>query len=142
MGKVRNPFLKRGQKYKVSEKKVVSVVDEETQKFKDYENKMYWTRIVTGFGSALLGRIAFGLIGWNMLIWMISWWFGFPWIASFLIWRIPYDKQKWDWKMIMKTGIGIFFFIFMLTSTIAHTIIVMNDPASDYYEIFANPNYP
>ena len=142
MGKLKNPFLKRGQKYKVKEKKVLSVVDEETQKYKKYENQLYWIRTLSGIFSALLGRLAFGLIGWRMLYWMIGWWFGFPWIVSFLILRVKYDKQRWDWKMIMKTGIGAFFFLFMLTGTIVHTLLVMNDPTLDYAIIFQNPNYP
>jgi hypothetical protein len=142
MGKLKNPFIKRGQKYKIKEKNIISVVDEETQMYKKYENQMYWIRTLSGIGSALLGRLVFQLIGWNMLFWMIGWWFGFPWITSFLILRVKYDKKKWDWKMIMKTGIGAFFFLFMLTATIAHTLIVMNDPTLDYATIFQNPNYP
>jgi hypothetical protein len=44
--------------------------------------------------------------------------------------------------MIMKTGIGAYFFIFMITATIAHTLIVMNDPSLQYADIFANPVTP
>ena len=142
MGKVKNPLLKKGQKYRVKEKKIVSVVDEEASTYKKNENKMYWIRVLTGLLAALLGRLAFGLIGWKMLGWMIGWWFGFPWVVSFLILRIPYEKVKWDWKMIMKTGIGAYFFIFMITATIAHTLIVMNDPSLQYADIFANPVTP
>lgn len=139
MGKVKNPLVKKGQKYKVKEKKIISVVDEEATKLKSNENKLYWIRVLSGFAAALIGRLALELIGWKMLYWMVGWWFGFPWVISFLILRIPYDKVKWDWKMIMKTGIGAYFFIFMITATIAHTLLVMQDPTLQYTEIFANP---
>lgn len=85
------------------------------------ETKLYWTKAITGAVSALVGRLFLGLIGWPMFIWMLSFWLGFPFIISFLI--SPYDNEEWNWKIILKTGIGIFFFTFMVVGTLIHTIL-------------------
>jgi len=87
------------------------------------ETKLYWARAVSAALSALFGRLFFGLIGWPMFFWMLFFWFGFPFIISFLILRYPYDKEEWNWKIILKTGIGIFFFTFMVVGTLVHTIL-------------------
>jgi hypothetical protein len=122
--KVRYQVKAKEKKAEIEKKKEVTL-----------EDKFYWVRSMSGIVFALLGRVVFNLVGWPMFFWMIAFWFGWPWLISFVIFRIPYEKGKWDWKMIMKTGIGAYFFLFMLTSTIAHTIMVM--PL--YAEIFANP---
>jgi len=87
------------------------------------ETKLYWIKAATGALSALFGRLFFGLIGWPMFLWMISFWLGFPPIVSFLILRYPYDREEWNWKIILKTGVGIFFFTFMVVGTLIHTIL-------------------
>ena len=74
-----------------------------------------------------------------MLLYMIAIMIGFPFIMSFYILKIPYIKDKWDWKNILKTGLSGYFFLFMLIATIIHTLIVMNDPTLNYASIFANP---
>ena len=87
------------------------------------ETKLYWVRAVTGILFALLGRGLFQFVGWFLLIWMLAFWFGFPFITSFLIYRYEYDKEKWNWKNIIKPGIGIYFLFFMITGTILHTFL-------------------
>ncbi len=87
------------------------------------ETKLYWIKAITGALSALIGRLFIGLIGWPLFFWMLGFWFGFPFIISFLILRYPYDKEEWNWKIILKTGIGIFFFTFMVLGTVIHTIL-------------------
>lgn len=87
------------------------------------ETKLYWIKAATGALSALLGRLLLGLIGWLIFFWMLFFWFGFPFIISFLILRYPYDKEEWNWKIILKTGVGIFFFTFMVVGTLVHTIL-------------------
>lgn len=99
------------------------------------EDKFYWVRTFSGIIFAFFGRYVFHLIGRWMLLYLVLCWFGFPWIMSFVIFRIPYEKEKCNWKMIMKTGICAFFFMFMLTATIIHTLMVF----PQYAEIFANP---
>lgn len=85
------------------------------------ETKLYWTKAITGAVSALVGRLFLGLIGWPMFIWMLSFWLGFPFIIGFLI--SPYDNEEWNWKIMLKTGVGMFFFTFMVFGTLIHTIL-------------------
>ena len=134
MGKIKNKSKNAG-KYVVKRKK--SKEEIEKSKEEEIEKKFYWTRAISGALAGLFGRLVFGLIGWSLFIWLISWWFGWPWIMSFVIFRIPYDKEKWSWKNILKTGIGIFFFTFMVVSTIIHTFIVM--PEFEHYFSLFNP---
>jgi hypothetical protein len=115
------------------------VVEEEKKKERTMEDKFYWIRLISALVGAILGTTVFHFVGWIHLIWMVSIWFGFPWIINFAILRIPYVKDKWDWKHILKTGIGAYFFFYMLIATILHTIIVMNDPSLGYSDIFAHP---
>lgn len=89
----------------------------------EQETKLYWSRAITGFAVGLFGRLL-GFVGWLMLIWMVIWWFLFPFFVSFVIYRFEYDEETWNWKNIIKPGIGIYFFIFMITSTIVHTLCV------------------
>ncbi|TFF98867.1 MAG: hypothetical protein EU547_00210 [Promethearchaeota archaeon] len=89
----------------------------------EQETKLYWARAITGFAVGLIGRLI-GFVGWLMLIWMVIWWFLFPFFVSFVIYRFEYNKETWNWKNIIKPGIGIYFFIFMITSTIIHTLCV------------------
>lgn len=88
------------------------------------ETKLYWLRAVTGIISALIGRLALGLVGWFLLIWMIALWFLTPFFYSFVILRYEYDEEEWNWKNIIKPGIGIYFFLFMIVGTILHTTLL------------------
>ncbi|MHA1297814.1 MAG: hypothetical protein ACTSO9_00045 [Candidatus Helarchaeota archaeon] len=123
MARIKNKDKYAG-KYIVKRKK--SIEEIEKSKEEEITAKFYWTRAIFGAVSVLLGRVVFGLVGWNLFYWLLGWLFGFPWVMSFLIFRIPYEKGKWDWKMIMKTGIGIFFFMFMVIGTLVHTFMVMS----------------
>ncbi len=87
------------------------------------ETKLYWMRAITGALSALIGRLFLGFVGWILLFWMLSFWFGFPFISSFVIFRFKYDKEEWSWKKILKPGIGVFFFLFMIVGVFTHTML-------------------
>ena len=87
------------------------------------ETKLYWIRAITAALSGLLGRLAFGFIGWPLLIWMLCFWFITPFFVSFIILKYEYDKEEWNWKNIIKPGIGIFFFLFMIVTTVTHTFL-------------------
>ena len=86
------------------------------------ETKLYWIRAITGALSALIGRLI-GFIGWPMLIWMVSFWFLAPFFFNFVVLRYNYDKEEWNWKNIIKPGIGIFFLLFMIVGVITHTLL-------------------
>lgn len=88
------------------------------------ETKLYWSRAVTGAVSGFIG-ISIGLTSWWLLIWMISFYLGAPFLVSFLILRYKYDQEEWSWKNILKPGIGIFFFLFMIVVILIYTIRVV-----------------
>lgn len=88
------------------------------------ETKLYWIRAITGALSALIGRLLIGLIGWWIFFWMLGFWFGFPFFVSYIILRYKYDKEEWNWKNIIKPGIGIFFFLFMIVAIFIHTFLL------------------
>jgi hypothetical protein len=88
------------------------------------ETKLYWIRAATGALSALIGTLI-GLKSWWLFIWMLSLWFGFPFLVSFIILRYKYDKEEWNWKNIIKPGIGIYFFLFMIFAILIHTLQVI-----------------
>ena len=93
------------------------------------ETKLYWIRAITAVLSGLLGRFLFGIpntnmvFGWLLFIWMLCFWFITPFAVSFFILRYKYDKEEWNWKNIIKPGIGIFFFLFMIVTVITHTFL-------------------
>ena len=86
------------------------------------ETKLYWIRAITGALSALIGRLI-GFIGWPMLIWMVSFWFLAPFFFNFVVLQYKYNKEEWNWKNIIKPGIGIFFLVFMIIGVITHTLL-------------------
>jgi hypothetical protein len=43
--------------------------------------------------------------------------------VSFVIYRYEYDKEEWNWKNIIKPGLGIFFFLFMIVGVLTHTFL-------------------
>ena len=86
------------------------------------ETKLYWIRAITGASVGLIG-ILIGLIGWWMFIWMMCFWFITPFFVSFIIFRYEYNKEKWNWKNIIKPGIGIFFLLFMIVSILTFTLM-------------------
>lgn len=100
------------------------------------ETKLYWVRAVTGALSAIVGRLLFGLIGWFLFLWMLIWWFVFPFVVSSLIYKYEYDKEDWNWKNIILPGIGIFFLLFMICGVFLHTILKIIPGFSSVLEIF------
>ena len=86
------------------------------------ETKLYWVRAITGALCGFIGVQIFGLMSYPLLIWMLAFWFGFPFFVSFVIFRFEYDKEEWSWKNIMMPGIGIYFFLFMIVAIIMQTL--------------------
>ena len=105
-------------KHKIKEK------DEKKNKELSMEEKFYWSRVITGLLSGILGAWPIQLVGWWMFLYMMCFQFIFPFFLSFVVFRLPYKKGKWDWKHILKTGIGANFFIFLFASTVVHTMVV------------------
>jgi hypothetical protein len=91
------------------------------------ETKLYWIRAVTAVVSGLLGRMLFGILptysGLGLFIWMLCFWFITPFFVSFLVLKYEYDKEEWNWKNIIKPGIGIFFLLFMIVTVLTHTFL-------------------
>ena len=91
------------------------------------ETKLYWIRAVTAVVSGLLGRWLFGILptysGLGVFIWMLCFWIITPFFVSFLVLRYEYDKEEWNWKNIIKPGIGIFFLLFMIVTVLTHTFL-------------------
>ena len=92
------------------EKKATKELDIRLEK----ETNLYWIRAITGFSSAIIGRLLFGLIGWFLFLWMLTWWFIFPFVVNFFIFKYELVKEEWTWKNVILPGIGIFFFLFMI----------------------------
>ena len=101
------------------EKKSTKEIDIRLEK----ETKLYWMRVITGLICGVLGRLAFGLIGWWLLIWMLAFWFLPPFIISQYVLKYEYDKEEWNWKNIIKPGLGIYFLIFMVSVIFIHTFL-------------------
>ena len=53
------------------------------------EEKYYWTRALVSLISAIFGVLVFGLIGWRMLLYLVFFMFGWPFIQSFFIFKLP-----------------------------------------------------
>ena len=115
-----------------TEKKPKKALDIRLEK----ETKLYWIRAVTGALSALIGRLIFGFIGWFLFLWMLSWWFLFPFVVSFIILQYEYDKEEWNWKKIILPGIGIYFFLFMIVGVFIHTTLYFIPSFSSVLELF------
>lgn len=126
--KKRKKIVKEKQK-QPQKQEVVQIKKEKTTKEKALdlrlkrETKLYWIRGATGALSALIGRLFFGFIGWILLFWMLVFWFLFPFFVSFVILRYKYDKEEWTWKNIIKPGLGVFFFLFMIIGIFIHTML-------------------
>ncbi len=113
--------LEKPHKGKYKRKKFLIPKEDKVKKPVTNEERLYYYKLVLGFASGLVGRLI-GLYGYMMLLWLVIFWFGAPFLLGFLI--APYDKEKWGWKMFLKTAVAAFFFLFMVTSTVVHTIIV------------------
>ena len=128
-----NVVKRKKAKYLVK-KKLKSAEIEEKRKT-TIEEKFYWVKAGTGAITALLGVLVFQLVGWWLLIYMLGFLLIWPFFQSFVIFRLPYKKDQWDWKQILKSGIGAYFFIFMLISTLSFTLLNY----TDYTDRFDNP---
>jgi len=86
------------------------------------ETKLYWIRALTGALTGFTG-VYFDLVSWSLFIWMLAFWFGFPFFVSFVIFRYEYDKEEWSWKNIFLPGIGIFAFLFIIGAILTFTLL-------------------
>ena len=93
------------------------------------ETKLYWIRVITAVTSGFLGRLLLGIpntkmvFGFWLFIWMLCFWFITPFIVSFFVLKYEYDKEEWNWKNIIKPGIGIYFLLFMIITVLTHTFL-------------------
>ncbi|TFG13942.1 MAG: hypothetical protein EU535_04055 [Promethearchaeota archaeon] len=128
--KKRSKLLKERQKQQpeqeilVDKKKFKTEKEEKLEIRLKKETKLYWVRAITGAISAFIG-VSIGLVSWSLFIWMVAFWFGFPFLASFVIFRFKYDEEEWNWKNIIMPGIGIFFFLFMIVAVILYTLQII-----------------
>jgi len=128
--KKRSKLLKERQKqqpeqeFLVDKKKFKTEKEEKLEIRLKKETKLYWVRAITGALSAFIG-VSIGLVSWSLFIWMVAFWFGFPFFTSFAIFRFEYDEEEWNWKNIIMPGIGIFFFLFMIVAVILYTLQII-----------------
>ncbi|MFX1257437.1 MAG: hypothetical protein ACFFAN_06245 [Promethearchaeota archaeon] len=109
----------------LEEKKKTKTEREEKLEIRlEKETKLYWIRAATGALSALIGRLFLGLVSWYLFFWMLGFWLGFPFFVSFIILRYEYNDE-WNWKNIIKPGIGIFIFLFMIVAILIHTLLII-----------------
>ena len=85
------------------------------------ETRMYWIRAVTGAISVFILRLI-GFVGWLLLIWMVVFMLVFPFAVNYAL-GYKIDKEEWTWKNVLKPGIGVFFFMFMIVGVILHTTL-------------------
>jgi len=107
------------QEFIYSDKKSTKKIDIRLEK----ETKLYWIRAITAVLSGLLGRLLLGIYGFWLFIWMLCFWFLTPFFVSFFILKYQYDKEEWNWKNIIKPGIGIYFLLFMIVTVVTHTFL-------------------
>lgn len=122
LAKIKNKAKNAG-KYIVKRKK--SDIEIEKEEVSSKENKLYWTKVLTAVIAAIIGTLGIRLVGWFMLLWMLSFMLVFPLLPNFFIMQEIFNNDKKEWvKITLKTGIGGYFFTFMVVSTIIHTLIV------------------
>ena len=103
----------------------VEIIEIEKEESISNENKLYWSKVIIAGVSALIGRLLLNFVGWQMFLWMLIFMFLFPFLPNFFLMRELFDLNKKEWlKFTLKTGNGGFFFVFMLVTTICHTLIV------------------
>ena len=122
LAKIKNKAKNAG-KYIVKRKK--SNIEIEKEEGTSKENKLHWIKVITAVVVAMVGTLIFRLVGWFMLLWMLSFLLVFPLIPNYFIMQDLFNNDKKEWiKITLKTGIGGYFFTFMVVSTIIHTLIV------------------
>ncbi|MHA1611357.1 MAG: LVIVD repeat-containing protein [Promethearchaeota archaeon] len=127
--------MAKKRKPKYISKKKKKLIETEKKEKRTIEEKFYWAKVLSAVVTSLLAVLVFNLRGWWMLLYLAGFMLVWPFIQSFLIFRLPYKKDQWDWKQILKTGVGAFFFIFMLVSTASFTLLTY----SDYKDQLNNP---
>jgi Flp pilus assembly protein TadB len=95
------------------------------------ETKLYWIRAVTGVIGVIILRLI-GFVGWLLLIWMLVLMFLFPFAINYTL-GYKLDKEEWTWKNVLKPGLGVFFFMFMIFGVIMHTSLVLIGEATGIY---------
>ncbi len=109
--------------YIVKRKKTHEEIEKE--EVKSSETTLYWIKILYSITVAFVGRVVFGLVGWWMFLWLLLFWFPFSFIPAYFVFRELFDKDILEWfKISLKTGVGGFFFVFMVVSTVCHTLLV------------------
>jgi len=110
------------QKEKEKKLQPKSEADNKLEMKLERETKLYWSRAISGALSAFIGRMILQFIGWILFYWMLFFWFGFPFVINAIL-KYKYVKEEWTWKNVIKPGLGIFFFMFMIVGTIIHTFL-------------------
>jgi len=129
--KKRSKLLKERKKEHPSEEILIDKKRPKTQKEQALEirlakeTRLYWVRAIMGALTGFIGVYFFELVSWYLFIWMLSFWLGFPFFVSFVIFRYEYDEEEWSWKNIFLPGIGIFFFLFMIVALLTYNIYII-----------------
>ena len=95
------------------------------------ETRLYWIKAVTGALSVLILRLI-GFVGWLLLLWMLFFMLVFPFVVNYAL-GYKFEKEEWTWKNVLKPGLGIFFFSFMIIGVILHTTLVLIGQATGIY---------
>jgi len=104
--------------YKIKQKPIKeSALDLRLRK----ETKLYWIKAVTGALSVFILRLI-GFVGWLLLLWMLFFMLVVPFIVNY-IFGYEFDKEEWTWKNVLRPGLGVFFFMFMIVGVILHTTL-------------------
>lgn len=85
------------------------------------ETKLYWYRAALGALGGFLLRLV-GFVGWTLFIWMIGLLLLAPFVVNFIL-KYEFEEDTWTWKNVLKTGLSIFFFLFMFTSVFTNTVL-------------------
>lgn len=95
------------------------------------ETKLYWIKAATGALSVFILRLI-GFVGWLLLIWMLFFMLVFPFAVNYAL-GYKFDKEEWTWKNVLRPGLGVFFFLFMIVGVILHTSLVLIGQATGVY---------
>ena len=85
------------------------------------ETKLYLIKAVTGALSVFILRLI-GFVGWLLLFWMLFFMLVFPFVVNYAL-GYKFDKEEWTWKNVLRPGLGVFFFLFMIVGVILHTTL-------------------
>ena len=91
LAKIKNKAKNAG-KYIVKRKK--SNIEIEKEEVSSKENKLYWIKVITAVIVATVGTLVFRLVGWIMLLWMLSFLLVFPLIPNYFIMQELFNNDK------------------------------------------------